>query len=194
VRLENREENAQNPATIALFSRLPTVKTSLQDRVRQRLRRLVEDGDVSHETLGKYVGLSRSAITRMVNADAAISLYYVEKFCEFFQITPAEFMVEPGSLIQPVAPLEAQLLMHFRAMTDLQRHSLLSVLDRREGQPQKRRASRLGHAELTEEQQLVIDLYARSEPQAREGVLKVLRGTAKAHAKSGRSPSAGTNE
>jgi transcriptional regulator with XRE-family HTH domain len=181
VPLTNRAENAQKQRGIALFSPVP-VKGSLQDRVRQRLRRLVEDRDVSHQALGKYVGLSRSAVTRMVNGPAAISLDYLEKFCTFFQISIGEFMVEPGSLIQPIAPLEAQLLTHFRKMTELQRHSLLSVLDRREEVPVKRRASRLGHAELTDEQQLIVDLYARSDAQAREGVLKVLRGTAMRHA------------
>lgn len=125
------------------------------------------------------MGLSRSAVTRMVNNDAAISLYYLEKFCEFFQLTPAEFMVEPGSLIQPIAPLEAQLLTHFRAMTELQRHSLLSVLDSSPQQATRSRRARLGRAELTEEQQLLVDLYARSNEQARSGILKTLRGTAK---------------
>lgn len=184
--------SAQIGPKVALFSERTIVKVDLQDRVRQRLRSLVETGNVSHAILAKYVGLSRSFVTRIINADAAISLEHLAKFCEFFQITPSELLSEPGSLIQAISPLEAQLLIHFRNMTELQRHSLLAILDRRDVQPVKRRRARLGHVDLTEEQQLVIDLYARSETQAREGVLKILRGTAKAHAKVGRSPSGDT--
>ena len=161
----------------ALSSRL---SVKLQERLRHRLRRLVETNNVQLRVLGERLGLSPSGVGRILNEEGYnILLTHVEGFCEFFQITPSELMVEPGSLIQPIKPLEAQLLAHFRAMTELQRHSLLSVLDRSSSQPATRRRARLGRAELTEEQQLLVDLYARSPEQARGGILKTLRGTAR---------------
>src|SRR5690348_17195720 len=116
---------------------------TLQERVRSRLKALVEQKDVSHETLAEYLGLTRSAVTRLLNDDGGIALQHIERLCEFFQITPAEFMVEPGAAIQPVKPLEAQLLRIFREMSELERRGLLDVLDRQPRAPQPgKRASR----------------------------------------------------
>jgi len=155
-------------------------KPPLQERVRDRFRRLVEAGGVSHEVLGKFLGLSRSGVSRLLNDEGSgFALHHIERLCEFFQVSPAEVCADPEAVIQPIKPLEAQLLNHFRRMTELERHGLLTVLDRPGTATEKRRAPRMGHPELTTEQQLVIDLYARSGPQEREGVLKILKGTAR---------------
>jgi transcriptional regulator with XRE-family HTH domain len=155
------------------------VPTSLLDRVRQRIRTLVDQKDVNHETLGKYLGLSRSAVTRLLNDGGGIALDHVERLCEFFQITPAELMAEPGAVIQPVSPLEATILAHLRQMTELERRSLLTLLDRPPAITTPRRAG-LGRVMLTTREQELIDLFSRSDDGAREGVLKVLRGSAAA--------------
>lgn len=153
----------------------------LQERVRQRFKDLAQQHGVPHETLANYIGVSRSQMTRLLNDEGSgFALPHVEKLCEFFQITPCEVMNLPSSLIQEVKPLEAQLLHHFREMTELQRQSLLTVLDRQMDQPRQHRRHRLGRAPLTDEQQLLIDLFARSNEQARSGILKLLRGSAKA--------------
>lgn len=155
-------------------------KLPLQERVRQRIRQLVLDGGVGHGLLASRLGLTRSAVTRLLNDEGAgIALQHIERVCEFFQLTASELMVEPGSLIQPVTPAEASLLRSFRHLTEVQRMGLLAILDRTTQQPTTRRRARLGRAELTEEQQLLVDLYARSNEQARSGILKTLRGTAR---------------
>jgi len=164
----------------------------LQERVRQRIRTLVDTHGVSHEILGKYLGLSRSMVTRLLNDESnGIGFPHLEKLCEFFQVTPCELMNSAHSLIQEVKPEEAQLLTHFRELTYTQKHGLLAVLEGRLAQPAKSRKARWGRAELTEEQQLVVDLFAQSEPEQRSAVLKVLRGTAKSAAAGRR---AGTTE
>lgn len=161
------------------YSLRRSVKTdSLQERVRSRLRQLVTAGNVSHDLLAEHVGVSRSHITRLLNENGAILLTHIEKMCVFFQVSPSELMVEPGSQIQPLTPMEAGLLQYFRHMTEVQRMGLMAVLDRSAQQATSRRRARLGRAELTEEQQLLVDLYARSPEQARRGILKTLRGTA----------------
>jgi transcriptional regulator with XRE-family HTH domain len=152
---------------------------SLQDRVRERIRALVDQKGVNHETLGNYLGLSRSAVTRLLNDDGGIALAHIERLCEFFQITPAELMVEPGAQIQPVSPLESTILVHVRQMTELERRSLLTLLDRHLTITTPRRAG-LGRMMLTTREQELVDLFARSDDGAREGVLKVLRGSAAA--------------
>jgi hypothetical protein len=160
-----------------------------QEMVRARLR----DKTPNYTALAAFLKSDPSTIQKKLKEGGpSLCLDWLDSVTAFYQMTVAEMVTMTGSLFQEVKPMEAQLLGIFRDMTELERRGLLDVLDRRP--PAPRRKARWGHAELTEEQQLVIDLYARSEPQAREGVLKVLRGTAKAHAKSGRSPSAGTNE
>lgn len=155
-------------------------RTPLQERVRRRFKALVDAKGVPHKTIGAYLGLTRSAVTRLLNDDdSSIALQHIERLCEFFQITPSEVMVEPGALIQPIAPDEAQLLTHFRQLTYTQRQGLLAVLEGRLAQPTKPRRARFGSVALTEEQQMLVDLYVQSEPQAREGVLKILKGTAR---------------
>lgn len=181
MRYLHRDRNSQIQAEKCGILPLRAVnKLSLQERVRHRFKTMVESENVQHETLAKYLGLSRSGVTRLLNDEGSgFALHHIEKLCEFFQVTPAEVVADAYAVIQAVQPLEAQLLNHFRQMTELQRHSLLSVLDRSAQQPSTRRRARLGRAELTEEQQLLVDLYARSPEQARGGILKTLRGTAR---------------
>jgi transcriptional regulator with XRE-family HTH domain len=181
VRLANGAGNARKQPGNALFSRLNQVADRLQERVRARLRALVDKHNVSHEILGKRLGLSRSYVSRMLNTDGgAILLEHIEGFCEFFQITPAELVAEAGSLIQPVTPIESALLTHFRQMTELERRSLLTILERPIYAAPDRKA-RMGRAMLTVKEQELVDLYARVKKDGvREGVLKTLRGAAEA--------------
>lgn len=159
------------------------MRVPLQELVRRRLRALVEKADVPLRVLGDRLHLSASGVGRILNDEGyTILLPHVEAMCDFFQISPAELMTEPGALIQPVGPEELQLLTHFRQLTYTQRHGLLAVLEGRAPQPvpaHRRKRARLGHSELTAEQQALVDLYVRSEPQAREGVMQILRGTAR---------------
>jgi len=155
------------------------LKPSLQERVRQKFQDLTEKGDVSHETLGTHLGLSRSGVSRLLNDDDnGFALQHIERLCEFFQITPAEIMAEPGAQIVPVSPIEAALLAHVRQMTELERRSLLTLLDRHLTITTPRRAG-LGRAALNSREQELVDLFARSNDGAREGVLKVLRESAR---------------
>lgn len=150
----------------------------LQERVRARLRARVEQGDVSHDVIAKHLGVSRSYFTRLLKG-GPILLEYIERACAFFQITPSELFAEPGALIQPVTPIEAALLAHFRQMTELERRSLLTILERPiYAAPQK--SARLGRAMLTPKEQELVDLFARVKRDGvREGILRTLRGAAK---------------
>lgn len=153
-------------------------RLSLAERALARVQQLVSERGFSHEALAPHLEIGPSAVSKILSGKNALGLDHIEGFCVALQISPSELLLEPGSLIQPLTPLESQLLHHFRQMTELQRHSLLSILDSSPRQPGTRRRARLGRAELTEEQQLVVDLYARSPEQARGGILKTLRGTA----------------
>lgn len=154
-------------------------RLSLAERALARVRMLVEQEGFSHEALSPHLGVGPSAVSKLLSGKNALGLDHLEGFCTALQMSASELLLEPGSLIQPITPLEGQLLTIFREMTEVQRISLLSVLDRRLHEPSKRRRARLGRAELTADQQLVVDLYARSNEQARSGVLKILRGTAR---------------
>jgi hypothetical protein len=144
--------------------------------VRERLREKTPNFSI----LARFLKADPSTIhKRLRSGGPDLSLDWLDDVTSFYQMSVSEMCALPGSLWQEVKPLEAQLLGHFRQMTELQRHSLLSVLDRSSSVPEQRRRARLGRAELTEEQQLLVDLYARSPEQARGGILKTLRGTAR---------------
>lgn len=152
------------------------ILNKFQEMVRARLR----DKTPNYSTLARFLKADPSTVQkRLREGGPDLSLDWLDEVRVFYQMSVAEMVTQPGSLWQEVKPLEAQLLAHFRQMTELQRVSLLSVLDRSASVPQTRRRTRQGHAELTEEQQLVVDLYARSNEQARRGILSTLRGTAK---------------
>lgn len=154
-------------------------KQLLQERVRSRLRRLVQQKDVSHEVLAKFLGVSRSHVTRLLNEDGAIMLPLLEKFCTFFQLSAAEIVMDEGALIQPISAIEAAVLAHIRQMTELERRSLLTILERPIYAAPSRQA-RMGRAMLSAMEQELVDLFARVQADAiREGVLRTLRGAVK---------------
>lgn len=170
-----RPEIRGNRAILSLQSR-GFVANKFQELVRERLRGRTPNLAV----FAKFLKLDPSIVQRRLReGGTALCLDFLDDATSFYQMTVSEMCALPGSLWQEVKPLEAQLLGHFRQMTELQRHSLLSVLDRSASVPEQRRRARLGQAELTEEQQLLVDLYARSPEQARGGILKTLRGTAR---------------
>lgn len=151
----------------------------LPERVLARIQQLVSEHGFSHEALAPHLGMGASGVSKLLSGKNAIGLDHIEGFCAALQITPAELVLDPGSLIQPLTPSESALLRYFRNLTEVQRMGLLAILDYSAQQPRTTRRARLGRAALTEEQQLVIDLYARSPEQARSGILETLRGTAK---------------
>lgn len=161
-----------------LFCRPSVKKASLQERVRHRLQELVSGQDVSHEVLGRYLGLSRSAVSRMLNdPETGIGLHHIERLCEFFQITPAELMVDPGSLIQPLTPIEAAIVNIVRKMNELHRHSLLSVLDWQRGSSETRKRPGRTPDHLSPEDAMVLSLYRGMEDtDAQSGIVMQMRG------------------
>lgn len=160
---------------------------NLEALVRRRVRALYEkegkSGDRwTAEKLAPFLGMKDpSGVRKLLNGDNAIGLAHIEGFCAAFQVTPCELVSPDGAPFTYLKETEPTLLRLFREMDAHERLSLINVLQWRlpTPPPRARKRARLGRAQLTEEQQLVVDLYARSEPQAREGVLKVLRGTAR---------------
>jgi transcriptional regulator with XRE-family HTH domain len=153
--------------------------SSLQERVRAKLKALVEQQNVSHERLGDYLGLTRSAVTRLLNDEGGIGLQHIERLCEFFQVTAAEMFADPHQMIHALTPIEASLLRYFREMTELERRSWLTILERPRVVASAK--SRMGRAMLTAKEQELVDLFARVKKDGvRDGVLKVLRGAVNA--------------
>ena len=152
-------------------------KLTLTERVRARLRVWAEG--FTHQQIADYMHVHRSTVTKLLNADGTdITLGHLEAFSFLLQRSPSEMVAEPESTWQEIKPLEAQLLAVFRDMTELERRALLDVIDR-PARPQTRRP-RWGHAELTTAQQELVELFVSSNEQARDGVLKILRGAARA--------------
>lgn len=167
------------------------MKQTLQQRVRSRLHALVDAQQVSHATLGKYLGLSRSGFSRLLNEEEyGISLHHIEKLCEFFQITAAELMTDPGALIQPLTPIEAAILDVVRKMDRLRQHSLIDVLEWQQASTiQTKRRHRRTPDHLSPEDAMVLSLYrGMDDSDAQSGIVMQMRGfvQAKVDADNGR--------
>lgn len=146
-------------------------KVDLQERVRNGFRDRVAKAKVSHEVLGEYLGLSRSGVTRLLNDEGAgFGLHHIERLCEFFQVSPAEVCADPAAVIVPVSPLESALLDRFRKMTEMQRMSLMAVLDWRGEVAATRSRKGYGHEEA-----MVVALYRAVAPDVQAAVLGLMR-------------------
>lgn len=151
----------------------------LSERVLTRINVLVDQADVAHDVLAPHLGVGQSAVSKILNGRRGLSLEAIEGFCQFFQVTPAELMAEPDALIQPLKPIEAAIVGLVRQMTELERRSLLTLLERPVYQIAKGKRARMGRATLTAKEQELVDLFARVKRDGvREGVLKTLRGAA----------------
>jgi len=148
-----------------------------QEMVRARLRE--QTRNIS--ALARFLGHKDNSVLykRFRRGGPSLTLDFLDQTRSFYQMSVARMCMTPGALWQEVKPDEAHLLTHFRQLTYTQQQGLLAVLEGRLAQPAKARRAKWGRSELTDEQQELVDLYVQSEPQAREGVLKVLRGTAK---------------
>jgi hypothetical protein len=157
----------------------PRAMNAFQEMVRARIRARV--GNAS--TLARFLHEDPSTVTkRLKEGGPALCLDFLDQLRVFFGgWTPAEMVAEPESQIVPVTPIEASLLALFRQMTELERRSLLTVLERPAmGISPHAKKLRLGRAMLTVKEQELVDLFARVKRDGvREGVLKTLRGAAK---------------
>lgn len=154
---------------------------AFQEMVRDRLRARVDNAS----TLARFLKETPSALTkRLTRGGPAIKLEFLDTLRTYFGgWTPAEMVAEPGSLIIPVTPIESALLTHFRQMTELERRSLLTILERPiYAAPDKK--ARLGRAMLSPSEQELVDLFARVKRDGvRHGVLQTLRGAVKDESK-----------
>lgn len=152
---------------------------SLQERIRARLREWCID--FTHQQIADSFHVNRSAVSKLFAENgSAITLDHLESFSFLLQRSPAEIVSEFGALIQSVTPIEGALLAIIRQMTELERRSLLTVLERPvAGQQRREKRARLGRAMLTGKEQELVDLFARVKKDGvRDGVLRTLRGAA----------------
>lgn len=152
-------------------------------KIRALYERVGQDGSKwTAEKLAPFLGMSDpSGVRKLLNGDNKISLAHLQGFCEAFCVTPAELVTPEGSTFVYLKDAEPTLLKLFREMDEHERLSLLTVLKRHQPVTVRGRRARGGHVELTDQQQLLVDLFARVKKDAiREGVLKTLRGAAAA--------------
>lgn len=146
---------------------------AFQELVRARLR----ERTPKQKALADFLHLDESIVQRRLKeGGTALCLDFLDAATAFYQMSVSEMCAQPDAAWQEVKPLEAALLMTFRAMTELERRSLLTVLQRPTDSREARKA-RLGRAMLTAREQELVDLFARVKRDGvREGVLKTLRG------------------
>lgn len=150
-----------------------------EEMVRARIRQRIPNAS----TLARFLKEHPSTVTkRLTDGGPALTLEFLDQvraFCGGW--TPAEMVAEPGATLMPIQPIEASLLAHFRNMSELERRSLLTVIERPvyTVSPTAKKA-RLGRARLTVQEQELVDLFALVKRDGvRDGVLKMLRGAAK---------------
>lgn len=66
----------------------------------RRLRMLLEDGDVSHNTLAKAIGVERSTVSNWARGHRVPSIEQLIAICEFFQVPITHFFDEPVEVIR----------------------------------------------------------------------------------------------
>lgn len=156
------------------------------------MKRMVDEKDVHHAVLAKWLGLSRSAVTRLLNEDGAIMLKHLEGFCEFFQVTAAEVVLEPGALVQPLSPLESAIVDVIRKMDRLRQHSLLDVLEWQRASTIATKHGRSAQHHLTAEDEMVLSLYrGMADSDAQAGVVMQMRGYVRAKQEGDSGPTRG---
>lgn len=152
---------------------------AFQEMVRTRIRERVQNASV----LARFLKEDPSTITKRLKAGGpSLCLDFLDQLREFFGgWTPAEMVAETGSSVQTITPVEAAILGLVRQMTELERRSLLTILERPAyNQSPYAKKSRLGRAMLTVKEQELVDLFARVKRDGvRDGVLETLRGAAK---------------
>lgn len=147
-----------------------------QEMVRARLRERTPEP----KALAKFLGYSDASLIykRLTEGGPKLSLDFLDDVRSFYQMSVSEMTALPSALWQEVKPLESQLLAQFRDMSELEKQSLLVVLERQTAFDARK--SRLGRAMLTAKEQELVDLFARVKRDGvREGVLQTLRGAAK---------------
>lgn len=149
-----------------------------QEVVRARIRARVDNAS----TLARFLKEHPSTVTkRLQEGGPSLCLDFLDRLRDYFGgWTPAEMVADKNALIMPVSPLEASVLHLVRQMTELERRSLLTLLERPiyTASPHAKK-SRLGRAMLTVKEQELVDLFARVKRDGvREGVLRTLRGAA----------------
>lgn len=152
-------------------------RVALAERVRGRLNDLIGQRGMSHEALAPHLGVSASAVSKLLSGKNAIGLDHIDGFCVALQVTPSEIMAEPFSLIQAISPIEASILDIVRKMNELSRHSLLTVLEwpMRSSATVKRAGRTPDH--LSPEDAMVLSLYRGMEDaDAQSGVVMQMRG------------------
>lgn len=146
-----------------------------QEMVRARLR----EKTPSLKALADFLGIDSSIIQRRFKeGGTSLCLDFLDDASPFYQMSVSEMTAMQHSLWQEVKPLEAAMLSHFRQMTELERRSLLTILERPiYAAPNKK--SRIGRAMLTVKEQELVDLFGRVKRDGvREGVLRTLKGAA----------------
>jgi transcriptional regulator with XRE-family HTH domain len=153
-------------------------RAPLAERVLGRIQRLVSERGFSHEKLAPHLGISASAVSKLLSGKNAISLTHIDGLCVALQISAAELMTDPGALIQPLSPMEAAILDVVRKMDRLRQHSLLDVLEwqRASTIPTTRGFTRIKD-HLNAEEAMVLSLYrALGDADAQSGVVMQMRG------------------
>lgn len=150
-------------------------RPSLQELVRARLRETCDHAGFTQVQVADHLHTEKSSISKLFRPDGTnITLRTLEGFSSLLQRTPAELVADPAAAILPVSQLEHALLDRFRRMTELQRMSLMTVLDwRGEAAPiGGRQRKHLSHDET-----VLVALWQAADraPDVRSKVLDLLR-------------------
>jgi hypothetical protein len=140
---------------------------TFQEMVRTRLR----EATPNFSLLARFLKADPSTIQkRLKTGGSALCLDWLDEVSGFYQMRVAEMVTEPGAALQSVSPLEASLLDRFRKMTEMQRMSLMAVLDWRGEIPGKR-----GRPSHSHEDAMVLALYRAVAPDVQAAVLGLMR-------------------
>lgn len=131
---------------------------------------------ISQARIAEYLGVDKSSVSKLMAPNGvAITLDHLEHFTALLQRSAAEFVADADAVIQPVSPIEAQVLGRIREMTEGQRLALLSVLDWQRFATSRPRRPKGASVSGDDDALLTLFHTLDPDPSAQDAVLAVLR-------------------
>lgn len=148
---------------------------SLHERVRLRLRDLIEAEGYTQREVGEHLQIDRTTVSRtLTEGGLAVTFDFLEGVSYLLQRMPQELIADPGSPVIVASPLEVQLVARLREMTELERQALLTVIDWRMPLPRGRR-KHAAYPSPADSELLGLFHALDDNPTAQAAVLSVLR-------------------
>ena len=104
-------------------------QTRNNSRMKNRIREIREQKNMTQEQLAERIGKVKSAISKLENGRAELTLSIMESIARVFQCHPSDLIDDP---IVPKRPIEQELLLKFRTLREPEKRIIYKIMDMEE--------------------------------------------------------------